>query len=163
MPCEDRVHCLSPGSEKCIPKSQPPSYSAVQGWNEYVRQFRESSIFWHNIWKLECFLAPMGWVSQIRRKARGEYHKAVRKVKRDRDRHADDRMATSLASNRDLWSECRKINRAKQPTPSITDDQHVASVFSQNYNTMTIEYRTILWMCRIVSMALMIGSHIRSQ
>jgi hypothetical protein len=23
----------------------------VPGWNEYVRQYRDSAIFWHRIWK----------------------------------------------------------------------------------------------------------------
>ena len=139
--CEDLVHCLSSCSMESIPKCKPPSSRAIPGWNEHVREYRDASIFWHSIWK-KCGSPRKGWVSQIRRNARGEYHRAVRRVKRDRDKITANIMASSLSSNdrRDLWSECRKINRAKKPTPSsmnsVSGDDNIASVFARNYDSL---------------------------
>ena len=51
--------------------------SAVVGWNTNIIIYREKSILWHNIWK-ECGCPMDGYVSDIRRKTRKEYHNAIK-------------------------------------------------------------------------------------
>ena len=74
--CDDLIRCLVESANASIPKTGPPG-RRVPGWNQYVRPYKDASLFWHRIWK-ECGSPATGVVSQIRRKARGEYHKAVR-------------------------------------------------------------------------------------
>ena len=46
------------------------------GWNKYVKEYRMKSIFWHNLWK-ECGSPNNGYVSNIRKNTRQEYHNAI--------------------------------------------------------------------------------------
>jgi len=135
--CEELISVLTSNSEKCIPKCKPPCRSSTPGWNEHVRQYKDASIFWHAIWK-DCGSPSTGCVAQIRRKARGEYHRAIRRVKRDRDKIIANKMASSLIFNdhRDLWAECRFTKSTPFSVDGISGDSDIASVFARNYETL---------------------------
>ena len=150
--CSDLIDCLIDSGDKSIPKCKQ-SGTRVPGWNEYVRPAREASIFWHSIWK-QCGSPGTGWVSQIRRHARGEYHRAVRNLQRQRNSVTANKMANSLNSNnsRDLWSECKKINSISKPSPSNVDgttgDANISSVFANNYERL---YNSVSYDCSEMS------------
>lgn len=132
--------CILSAGESCIPKSKPVG-SRVPGWNDHVRKYKDAAIFWHTIW-VQCERPMAGWVSQIRRHSRGEYKRAIRRVKRDRDSIVSNKMADSLSSDgsRDLWTESKKINSVGKPCPSNVDgktgDKDIASVFADNYKKL---------------------------
>lgn len=138
--CNDLIDCMYSSGMKTIPKCKPPG-TRVAGWNEFVRPLRDTSLFWHTIWK-QCGSPEVGWVSQIRRRTRGEYHKAVRQVKRDSESIVSDRMANSLLTGelRDLWSECKKINGSKRSSAASVDgastDADISAVFARKYSTL---------------------------
>ncbi len=59
----------------------PPHNSIrVAGWNECVKPYRDDAIFWK--WLHEQVGHPnTGWVAQIMRRIRGQYHYALRHAK----------------------------------------------------------------------------------
>ena len=43
--------CVESGKECIAHTSKSGKTSALTGWNEFVKPYRDDSIFWHNIWK----------------------------------------------------------------------------------------------------------------
>ena len=135
--CDELVNCISTSGDVTIPKRKI-SGTRKAGWNEFVRPFRDTSLFWHAIWK-QAGSPRFGWVAQIRRKTRADYHKAIRQVKQNSESIVADRMASSLSSgiHRDLWSECRKINGSNRSPVSNIDGAttafDIANVFASKY------------------------------
>ncbi len=79
------VECCILACERTIPHTDTSSSGTVKhlaGWNEYVRPGREASLFWHNVWK-ECGSLRNAAVADVMRRARAEYHRAVRYVKKN--------------------------------------------------------------------------------
>ena len=46
--CDDLEKCLLDAGERSIPKAKPAG-TRVPGWSEFVREYRDASIFWHAI------------------------------------------------------------------------------------------------------------------
>lgn len=134
------VAALTNAADATIPKTKVKS-SRVPGWNDGVREHRDTAIFWHAIWK-QCGSPQTGWVAQIRRSTRAVYHRAKRVVDSQRRTIVATKMAASLASgdSRDLWTETKKINNAGKPSPStvdgVTGDKPIADVFASNYEKL---------------------------
>ena len=66
--------------------------------------------FWHNVWK-ECESPRNAAVADVMPRARAEYHRAVRYVKKNKDDIRKDNMANAISSNRkrDFWKEVKKV------------------------------------------------------
>lgn len=134
------VDILQRAADETIPKSRRTSLR-VPGWNDEVREHRDTAMFWHAMWK-QCGSPQTGWVAQIRRTTRAVYHRAKRDVDRRRRTIVATKMAHSLASGdaRDLWTETKKINSAGKPTPStmdgVTGDKPIADVFASSYEAL---------------------------
>ena len=43
--------CIESGKQCIAHTSKSGKTSALTGWNEFVKPYRDDSIFWHNIWK----------------------------------------------------------------------------------------------------------------
>ena len=86
-------------------KSQKKS-KKIPGWNEHVERHKQTSQFWHFIWK-ECGSPPQGEIAQIMRSTRSKYHYAIRYVKKNEEMLRKNAMAKSISENnsRDLWKE----------------------------------------------------------
>ena len=134
------VSVLQIAADDSIPKSKRKS-ARVPGWNDEVREHRDTAIFWHALWK-QCGSPQTGWVAQIRRSTRAVYHRAKRCVDNRRHTIVASKMASSLASgdSRDLWVETKKINNAGRPSPStmdgVTGEISIADVFASNYEDL---------------------------
>ena len=133
--------CLTAG-ENCIPHSGKGStHKVVPGWNEYVNHYRETSLFWHHIWK--CNNCPKtGIIADIRRKTRCKYHYALRFVKANKDRISSEKMASALSNNssRAFWSEVNKVKQVKKLIPNIVDDctgkTDIGNLFKEKYKNL---------------------------
>jgi len=71
--------CLS--ASKCIPHSKSKK-SRIPGWTEFVGPYREKAMFWHKLWK-ENSCPRSGYISNIRRLTRAQYHNVLKKVQRN--------------------------------------------------------------------------------
>ncbi len=85
----------------------PPHSSArIAGWNECVKPNRDDAIFWK--WLHEQVGHPkMGWVAQIMRRTRGQYHYALRCVKSQKQKVKRFKLLEAMFnSDRDFLKRC---------------------------------------------------------
>ena len=136
------VECCLSSAESSIPQSscnqrRPP----VPGWNDFVAPKRLDSLFWHRIW-CECGSPTAGVAAQLMRKARGDYHKAIRFVKRHEDRIRAEKLAHSLVERkpRDFWREVKRMSGSRPQQPNIVDsvtgDNEIANHFAGEYEKL---------------------------
>ncbi len=94
-----------------IPQTcSPHSSTRIAGWNEYVKSYRDDVIFWK--WLHEQVGHPnTGWVAQIMRRIRGQYHYALRcgKSQKQQVKHLN-LLKAMFNSDRDVFKEVHKIS-----------------------------------------------------
>ncbi len=56
-----------------IPRHRVTGKKGIPGWNEYVRPYKDKSIFFNDIWKNAGCLAS-GQLADLRRFSRSKYH-----------------------------------------------------------------------------------------
>lgn len=134
----DIVEALVSAAESSIPNRRR---KAKAGWLTHVKPLQEDAIFWQRIWS-ECGKPATGWVSDIRRRTRGEYRRVSRWVLRNQESLSAVQMAEALESNRsrDLWSEVKKIRGKDRLCPAVVDDaegdEEVCSMFRDKYEAL---------------------------
>jgi len=115
--------------------------STVPGWQEYVAPARAESLFWHNLW-IECGRPHSGSVADCMRRTRAAYHYAIRHVRRNETEIIQERFARSVLqnSNRDFWSEVKRIKNAKKGVNGIIDgvcdSSQIANLFADKYEDL---------------------------
>ena len=126
--------CLE--ASKVLPISKKSK--TIPGWNEHVERHKQTSQFWHFIWK-ECGSPPQGEIAQIMRSTRSKYHYAIRYVKKNEEIMRKNAMAKSISENnsRDLWKEVYKV-RSKSNTGSQCMDQATGMKIYLNYLRINI-------------------------
>ncbi len=99
----------------------------------------DTAMFWHSIW-LSCGKPSTGWVWEIRRRTRAQYHKIVKDLKKNDSLNKSEKMADAIIANdnRNFWREDRKINPKKKTIPNTTDgvkgDTKISEMFADKYN-----------------------------
>ena len=68
-----------------------------QGENNFVKPYKEKSIFWHDIWKTSGW-PQTGWLAKLRRFSHTKYRWAIRKAKKDTDKLVLDKTIQQLAN-----------------------------------------------------------------
>ena len=106
--------CLSAGHSNIPYSSSPINSGRIPGWSEEVEPLRQKSMFWHQIWN-NCGRPHTGHVADCMRRTRASYRYAIHRVKKHREQIICNRIAESLLhnSNRNFWSEIRKIRNNK--------------------------------------------------
>ena len=134
----DVINALISSAHATIPKHRKKGKA---GWNPYLRQCQEDSIFWHRLW-VENGKPATGWVSEQRRKARAEYRRVSRWVVRNQEKLSADRMADAFLSNRyrDLWEEVKRKKGYTRDNPIVMDDiegeDDVCNLFRDKYESL---------------------------
>ena len=124
----------------------------IPGWNEHVERRKQTSQFWHFIWK-ECGSPPQGDIAQIIRSTRSKYHYAIRYVKKNEEMLRKNAMAKSISKNnsRDLWKEVYKV-RSKCKTSSqcmddVSGNESISELFAHKYNVLYNSIIALLSRC----------------
>ncbi len=118
----------------------PHSSTRVAGWNEFVKPYSDDAIFWK--WLHDQVGHPnMGWVAQIVRRTRGQYHYALRRVKSQK--HQVKRfklLETMFNSDRDFFKEVHKIHGFNKYDNScidgLKDNELIANKFVSQCNKL---------------------------
>ena len=87
-----RLHdCILESCKKAtgiaIPQSKPfcgKHKTIIPGWTDEHTIARDRSLFWHSMW-IDNDKPETGWVSDIMKSTRSQYHYLVRRLKRSRD------------------------------------------------------------------------------
>jgi len=109
----------------------------IPGWTEFIDPLRNNSLFWHRMW-VNCGRPRNGFVAEVMRKTRAQYHVAIRKVRREEDNIVNDRYAAALAANRnrDFWREVKCIRCRRSNVSSVVDGQSpvdIGNMFASKY------------------------------
>ena len=86
--------CLE--ASKVIPVAKKSKI--IPGWNEHVEQHKQTSQFWHFIWK-DCGSPRNGEAAKIMRSTRSRYYYAIRYVKKNDEIMRKNAMASSISEN----------------------------------------------------------------
>ena len=91
-------------------------------WEEEVKPYKEQSLFWHRIW-MDNGRPKSGYLADIHRSTRSQYHKAVKLCQSKDSVHRKQRMAESLQNNtgRDIWRELKKLKPCNKLHSRIID------------------------------------------
>ena len=115
--------------------------SNVPGWNEFVKDLYEESLFWHSAW-IHQGRPHEGDFFEARKLARARYHLAVRRCKSDEDKIRMERMAEALVANnsRNFWLEAKKIKGGSRSFPRKVDEaqcqEDIADLFKEKYSAL---------------------------
>ena len=147
--CKDKINRLyndivcacEESSIDCIPRNiQCTNFKEKKiGWNEIVEPKRQRALLWHSIW-LGSDSPRYGYIADIRRKTRSEYHKAIRFRKNNEKAMMYKKLANSLINNSSkvFWKEINRIKGVNNDMPSIidglSDNKMIANLFANNFS-----------------------------
>lgn len=133
--------CVNAGLQT-IPRLRSTSWRrTTPGFSEYVRPYKDKSIFWHKLW-LDCGRPRAGQVADCMRRTRAAYHYALRHIRRNADEITRNRFADALLQNssRNFWSEVKKIRASKMSCNYIvdghSDSSDIACIFGDKYRDL---------------------------
>ena len=133
--------CVESGKECIAHTSKSGKTSGLTGWNEFVKTYRDDSIFWHNIWK-QCGSPRNAVVADVMRRARKEYHNAVRALRLDQHQLHRQKVSQALLANKssDFWKEIGKVKGNGGTLPSVIDnmsnDEDISDLFAKKYDQL---------------------------
>lgn len=135
--------CIAAGLT-CIPhcrQGPTPQSNGIHGWNEVVREVRETAIFWHNLWK-DVGSPRQGAVADIRRNTRAKYHLALKKLRADNEIAENNKLAGQLleSDSRSFWQQVNKMKGRKPTFSNVVDDKtdrdSIANLFADKYEAL---------------------------
>ena len=142
--CNDIVDACIFASKKCIPSKIVQNKSktkAVPGWNDNVKTVRDTALFWHSLWKdNECPSA--GVIHDVRAYTRRNYHQAVKRNKKDKERISNAKLAkySLKKGNKEFWNEVKRRQGKKSAHPSsmdgVTDSEEICETFALKYEEL---------------------------
>ena len=92
-----------------IPKFKVNGKKGIPGWNQFVRQYKEESIFWNDAW-ISAGKPQTGQFADRRKFSKYKYHWAIKQVKRNKDKILLESTAQQIESKsfKDFWSNINK-------------------------------------------------------
>ena len=146
---DDIIDCLIKSSKNCIPTINNNSkQKTIPGWNDYVKKYFESSLFWHNMW-VQNGRPQQGIIAELRKSTRSKYHSAYKMVQKKEAEIRCDKMAEAIAakSTAKMYRYARSFKRKKTSCPGKVDNifgeeniaNHFASKFCELYNSVSFD------------------------
>ena len=133
--CNEATHAYIP-VKTCRRES-----TGLIGWSMEHSYMRETSLFWHNIWKDNDRPVP-GIVYDIMKSTRLQYHDVLRPLKRDRADVIQKKISQKLLKNNSnkYWSEIKKIKNSIQITSKTIEgkssSRDIADAFGSEYQNL---------------------------
>ena len=139
-------------ASQCLPKTAKVNNRQLAGWSELCTEKRKLAMYWHSVWK-ENDRPQHGYIADMRRRSRLNYHKAVKYVKKNQDKLRSESMAKCMLNNdnRSFWKEVRQIrgcNKAVRVPPdvdNVSGDEAVADMFAKKFENIlnSVGYDTV--------------------
>ena len=95
------------------------SYQGGAGWTDHVKPVRDRSVFW--MW-LESGKPNTGFIYQIMKRTRHQYHYAVGRCKSNKLNIQKQRLAENIHNSTNFGREIKKINPANKLSTTIMDN-----------------------------------------
>ena len=123
-------------------KTNNLSNQRFPGWNEYCKDKRKVALNWHNIWK-DNGRPRHGYIANMRRKSRTEYHRIVKICRKKEDTIRSERMAQCLLDNnsRQFWNEVRVmrgggVTKPPSQVDNVTGNDEIAELFAGKFKNV---------------------------
>ena len=132
------IDVLISSAIECISLCGRSSGKNILGWNEYVKSYFKTALFWHFLWK-ENGQPADGLLADIRRKTRSQYHQAHKMVLRHEGEIQMDKIENIFDSHHEgkAWQEIKrnKSNCSKYPqnVDNVTGSKDIADLFANNF------------------------------
>jgi len=126
--------------DNTFPKIKPARLHLPR-WSEEVSPFKQKALLWHRIW-CDSGRPQSGFIFDIRRKTRNDYHKAVKKLKMKESDLRKSRLAERVATGDQagLWNELKKMKVNKNVSPpvvdNIADPKQIAEMLGNKYKVL---------------------------
>ena len=133
--------CVEAGKQCIAYTSRPSKTRGLTGWNEIVRPYRDDSLFWNSVWR-QCGSPRDAVVADVMRRARSQYHNAVRLLGRDQLNTQKDRVAQALLADQKInfWKEIRKMKGKNDTLPTVVDginkEGDISELFASQYDDL---------------------------
>ena len=139
---EESIDIFKFCANSAIPsKTYKMGSKSIHGWNDFVKPYKDESMWWHDIWK-SVGSPTTGPLADKRRLTRSKYHWAIKKARRDTDMLILNESAKQLASKsfREFWSTMKRIKGTNKVTSNVIDgicnDQDIANNFQDIYKNL---------------------------
>ena len=116
----------------------------VPGWSREVKPYRDDSIYWGDLWK-SAGRPNAGWVHERYGEARRQYHHAVLRVRRKREKHqAEELLVAAMEGDVQLLKEMKTIRKGRHGgTCDLPDtvggavgEGNIAEMFKESYEKL---------------------------
>ena len=107
---ENITEILKKWANIVIPRLSVNGKPGIPGWNEFVKPYKDKSIFWNDVWK-NAGSPDSGQLGDLRRFSRSKYHWAIKQVKTNADEFVKEKTAFTLRhkSFKDFWITIKKM------------------------------------------------------
>ena len=107
---ENITEILKKWANIVIPRLSVNGKPGIPGWNEFVKPYKDKSIFWNDVWK-NAGSPDSGQLGDLRRFSRSKYHWAIKQVKTNADEFVKEKTAFTLRhkSFKDFWTTIKKM------------------------------------------------------
>ena len=136
------INNISQSSKISLPHTSEKSVKKIiPGWNEHVKEHADRSKMWHDIW-VHKGRPRDGFIANIRRKTRLQYHYAIRHVVKENTKIRNNKLAEAISVNNDrvLWDEVRKMSKTNNELPNMMDDvssiEEITDIFADKYKVL---------------------------
>ena len=141
------IDAIKIATEITIPKHKKHKTKGIVGWNKYVKFFNDKSTYRTNIWRSsQC--PTEGVIFEIRKYVRKRYHKAIKFVKRNREKVVRENVFSFLQNKNSkiFWNEIRKLKSSKKISTNVMDDkigiENITNVFKDKYRLLYNEFNS---------------------
>ena len=136
-------------SNNSIPTKKRGFKKSIQGWSEYVKEAKETALFWHKLWQ-QNGCPSSGIIADVRRRTRYKYHYAIRYVTKNKKSITANKMAQQILNSelKGFWANVKKVNGVKSNLPcsvdSVVGQDKISDLFASKYEQLykSVPYNT---------------------
>lgn len=116
---------------------------STPGWNQYVRPFREDSLFWHSVW-VSAGRPNNTVLHQIMKSTRAKYHFAIKTIRKLENEMRKDKMLQDSLNGEinNILKHIKKSRKSQKGPPNNIDgvvgndniSSHFGNIYKDIYN-----------------------------
>jgi len=137
--CCDQLIKVALEADRDFPRKRH-SRRNLCGWQENVKEYKEDSQFWHQVWR-DGGKPREGWLFEMMRDSKRQYHYAVRRLKRRQKELKELKFAEAVAGDnaRDFFAEVKRLNPKPEPMNLMNgedSEESIANIFRVKYESL---------------------------
>ena len=142
--CTNVLDCISIAVEDNIPINVGTDSNAIPGWSDFVKPYKDSSMFWHAVW-VSAGRPIDTELHKLMKHTRNQYHYAIRKVKNHEKEIRKNKFLNACLDGKvsdilkDIKISRNKNNKSSGVIDGFTNNTDIAdnfkNIYSNIYNT----------------------------